>query len=158
MALYVCPVAPLAGARIEITVSYVVTLCAQVAPLAGARIEIWLFLKNHLNFSVAPLAGARIEIMGNHIKQESFKSLPSRERGLKFISENLLTCKQCVAPLAGARIEMHHRRPTHCRRPVAPLAGARIEMHPEAGFGLYKVSLPSRERGLKYPGTPVALW
>ena len=56
-------------------------------------------------------------------------SLPSRERGLKLDEFQSETGDYCVAPLAGAWIEIpeikHHRNVI--------------------------VSLPARERGLKYP-------
>ena len=56
-----------------------------VAPLAGARIEISedneRFIRQYL---VAPLAGARIEIPLHTEADTVYLSLPSRERGLKF--------------------------------------------------------------------------
>ena len=55
-------VAPLAGARIEITLEDLVETQEMVAPLAGARIEISLFNVDYSTVAVAPLAGARIEI------------------------------------------------------------------------------------------------
>ena len=60
-----------------------------VAPLAGAWIEIFLILSRYKFFSVAPLAGAWIEI--NYIEITAVKnpSLPSRERGLKYIVDVL---------------------------------------------------------------------
>ena len=58
----------------------------KVAPLAGAWIEIgkvWDFAME--GAKVAPLAGAWIEILcGLYHGQKSYRSLPSRERGLKF--------------------------------------------------------------------------
>ena len=62
MSLSPSKVAPLAGARIEISHRIPQIDMIGVAPLAGARIEIiWLcMLINSLY--VAPLAGARIEI------------------------------------------------------------------------------------------------
>ena len=80
---------------------------------------------------VAPLAGAWIEIL--------------------FL---LLSCVNImVAPLAGAWIEIHME--TNCTKPcrVAPLAGAWIEINITAAQMKYDpVSLPLRERGLKYEG------
>ena len=56
-----------------------------------------------------------------------------------------------VAPLAGARIEIYDiyaKRDPDC---VAPLAGARIEIFSKAFIEVpFSLSLPSRERGLKY--------
>ena len=77
--------------------------------------------------SVAPLAGAWIEIILSEICEFYCKSLPSRERGLKFMKHCSETKVTEVAPLAGAWIEI-------C------LLGAEV-----ASAG----SLPSRERGLK---------
>ena len=55
-----------------------------VAPLAGARIEIAVLPLQTGYTYVAPLAGARIEIVIQIIKEASHRSLPSRERGLKY--------------------------------------------------------------------------
>ena len=76
-------------------------------------------------------------------------SLPSRERGLKYATVGI--CLQCslVAPLAGARIEIHHLKYSFREVIVAPLAGARIEILMQDPFNLQVKSLPSRERGLK---------
>ena len=57
-------VAPLAGARIEITYPVIMKRSACVAPLAGARIEIAYKLLGYKNVYVALLAGARIEMHG----------------------------------------------------------------------------------------------
>ena len=91
---------------------------------------------------------------------------------MKYQEVDSNTICQCVAPLAGARIEMMHYMAILLLLIVAPLAGARIEivksghwmrMHIvaplagariEIGFFVGKLlsttrSLPSRERGLK---------
>ena len=82
-------------------------LSAPVAPLAGAWIEITSEFEDALSDIVAPLAGAWIEILNPIIMTaEASVSLPLRERGLKF---NLPSCSYisaCVAPLAGAWIEI----------------------------------------------------
>ena len=61
------------------------TLIALVAPLAGA----WIEMRNEncdvYIFLVAPLAGAWIEIRPLRTEQLSIRSLPSRERGLKYV-------------------------------------------------------------------------
>ena len=89
-------VAPLAGAWIEISVSYSKSHQIPVAPLAGAWIEIQnsVGLTDHVG--VAPLAGAWIEMFACIAYTVSSAvalllsletmSLPSRERGLKFLS------------------------------------------------------------------------
>ena len=78
-------VAPLAGARIEIPGLALPIPVTTVAPLAGARIEMhersaWRFER-----TVAPLAGARIEINKANHSISVDGSLPSRERGLKYL-------------------------------------------------------------------------
>ena len=55
-----------------------------------------------------------------------------------------------VAPLAGARIEIPSCGSRSAARRVAPLAGARIEINKMLGKGYVFMSLPSRERGLKF--------
>ena len=78
---------------------------------------------------VAPLAGAWIEILNiSLVLTRPSSSLPSRERGLKFIISKYYNLIKLVAPLAGAWIEMIFGFPT---------------------LTLF-ASLPSRERGLKY--------
>ena len=79
--------------------------------------------------SVAPLAGAWIEIAaliktGTPIR----KSLPSRERGLKFRLLPQISASRVVAPLAGAWIEICLTGQHKKRNSVAPLAGAWIEI------------------------------
>ena len=55
-------------------------------------------------------------------------SLPSRERGLKFMMLRFPRLSALVAPLAGARIEISMSWVYRLRQKVAPLAGARIEI------------------------------
>ena len=79
--------------------------------------------------TVAPLAGARIEIVMIDIIVTHLKmSLPSRERGLKFLLLKTTQRNKRVAPLAGARIEIQIQSDQSCGHVVAPLAGARIEI------------------------------
>ena len=61
-----------------------------VAPLVGAWIEIITYLVFFCLFSVAPLVGAWIEIRNLGGCLSSGTSLPSWERGLKFIFYLLL--------------------------------------------------------------------
>ena len=56
---------------------------------------------------------------------------------------------QAVAPLAGAWIEIKKRPTLKLQICVAPLAGAWIEINKQAEEILESLSLPSRERGLK---------
>ena len=100
-----------------------------VAPLAGAWIEILSCLYYITYYYVAPLAGAWIEII---------------EQISRITGYN-------VAPLAGAWIEILFRDPQDCKSHVAPLAGAWIEINPaHESTPMSAMSLPSRERGLKY--------
>ena len=56
-------------------------------------------------------------------------SLPSRERGLKFIGLFFLTDKLTVAPFAGAWIEILYAMTGYDMKIVAPFAGAWIEIY-----------------------------
>ena len=77
------PVAPYAGAWIEIFNLVDVDMVSKVAPYAGAWIEIISDLKLCFSICVAPYAGAWIEIDCIPAKRCSIGSLPTRERGLK---------------------------------------------------------------------------
>ena len=77
-------VAPYAGAWIEIMRATASTIASLVAPYAGAWIEIEKATPKKPILEVAPYAGAWIEIFSRGIKITSLKSLPTRERGLKF--------------------------------------------------------------------------
>ena len=57
-------------------------------------------------FGVAPFAGAWIEIVFYLIGGVGCESLPSRERGLKFINFHNKSPSLTVAPFAGAWIEI----------------------------------------------------
>ena len=81
------------------------------------------------NIAVAPFAGAWIEIIITMLKKYgSMKSLPSRERGLKFPKVLCLQGSVDVAPFAGAWIEIGKYRAVISPRQVAPFAGAWIEI------------------------------
>ena len=77
-------VAPYAGAWIEIFSLNVMVKGCPVAPLAGAWIEMRMYYKKYIQPHVAPLAGAWIEIWIVDKILSITRSLPSRERGLKF--------------------------------------------------------------------------
>ena len=79
-------VAPLAGAWIEIENGGIEHGKSKVAPLAGAWIEIQKLAKFCTIYWVAPLAGAWIEIFIVIIILPPLLSLPSRERGLKYVA------------------------------------------------------------------------
>ena len=55
-----------------------------------------------------------------------------------------------VAPLAGAWIEIMGLSPSNLSNIVAPLAGAWIEILGKSERTVRDMSLPSRERGLKF--------
>ena len=59
-------------------------------------------------------------------------------------------CNFAVAPLAGAWIEIDSDREYIGMFVVAPLAGAWIEISIRGTINTLFLSLPSRERGLKY--------
>ena len=83
-----------------------VHLYENVAPFAGAWIEILSDFKDGTVFDVAPFAGAWIEIVSDGLSGFAGWSLPSRERGLKFISLAAIAVMVLVAPFAGAWIEI----------------------------------------------------
>ena len=99
-------VAPLAGAWIEINFQISDDHLGEVAPLAGAWIEIQHRCALVCPSPVAPLAGAWIEIPPCYIFFFRFLSLPSRERGLKYVVLVFFFAFWIVAPLAGAWIEI----------------------------------------------------
>ena len=103
-------VAPFAGAWIEITIKLTMMDLVDVAPFAGAWIEI---AKYGFLFSigqVAPFAGAWIEMLSWTKTTVSLKSLPLRERGLKYRRDNHDRRNELVAPFAGAWIEIQEQQ------------------------------------------------
>ena len=79
------------------------------------------------------------------------ESLPSRERGLKSGCLQGTLERSIVAPLAGAWIEIPLLSCGGIYIWVAPLAGAWIEIATAGALSMGGgLSLPSRERGLKY--------
>ena len=77
-------VAPLVGARVEMSRKVSHVKGTPVAPLVGARVEICEIVRAIPDNSVAPLVGARVEMFAD-IKAyfDGDASLPSWERGLK---------------------------------------------------------------------------
>ena len=70
-----------------------------VAPLAGAWIEISDSWNIYMRNSVAPLAGAWIEIaITGWIVGNRYLSLPSRERGLKYMESEVHPLQQGRSP------------------------------------------------------------
>ena len=99
-------VAPLAGAWVEIVPATVPDISKFVAPLAGAWVEIFKIIYLLPEVPVAPLAGAWVEIIEPMGTKVAKKSLPSRERGLKFRIHHSKHLLSLVAPLAGAWVEI----------------------------------------------------
>ena len=64
--------------------------------------------------------------------------------------QNDLPCTRKVAPFAGAWIEIAEGMEQTGQRFVAPFAGAWIEIIASAQLSVLSLSLPSRERGLKW--------
>ena len=91
-------VAPLVGARIEISSALSLLISASVAPLVGARIEIIKCISFEPIKEVAPLVGARIEISRTSVPSGFLKSLPSWERGLKFQKFYTYFCQNGRSP------------------------------------------------------------
>ncbi len=77
-----------------------------VAPHAGACIEIYIAKKMDIGKAVAPHAGAWIEIITRGGDSSGAESLPMRERGLKSGGISLPCHGAPVAPHAGAWIEI----------------------------------------------------
>ena len=144
-------------------------------------------------YGVAPFAGAWIEIFACIITHWNNKSLPSRERGLKYLTKKAVIDYKTSLPSRerGLKLQMSNLLPAYLRRSlrgsvdwndwsnqrprlwqVAPFAGAWIEIG--NGYYLFNrgngrslrgsvdwnwkstestwtgLSLPSRERGLKF--------
>ena len=78
---------------------------------------------------VAPFAGAWIEIAIDRSSSPTGASLPSRERGLKYIGKGDKSHEELVAPFAGAWIEIILLLPGQDILNVAPFAGAWIEIY-----------------------------
>ena len=79
-------VAPFVGAWIEMLRPNVLRSLINVAPFVGAWIEILFWCSHQPPSRVAPFAGVWIEMMNTTRKTDTLKkSLPSRERGLKYM-------------------------------------------------------------------------
>ncbi len=78
----------------------------RVAPLVGAWIEIAVITFDISSSAVAPLVGAWIEIPKALNYRRCQRSLPSWERGLKYVSACSFSRILKVAPLVGAWIEI----------------------------------------------------
>ncbi len=109
----------------------------KVAPLAGAWVEIVSAAGRGYKEIVAPLAGAWVEIAWKELTEKAEQlSLPSRERGLKFLLPE--------APLS--------------RWLSLPSRERGLKSVISNGNYIDPKSLPSRERGLKYGMAVISLW
>ena len=79
-------VAPLVGAWIEMLSIRLALDNSHVAPLVGAWIEIRRWGLKNMLMLVAPLVGAWIEIRESFYYATVIVSLPSWERGLKYVA------------------------------------------------------------------------
>ena len=77
-------VAPFTGAWIEIQSACYHNIIKIVAPFTGAWIEMYSSCVLKRRAPVAPFTGAWIEIHTQRTRRSRLRSLPSRERGLKF--------------------------------------------------------------------------
>ena len=104
--LRICPVAPLAGARIEILSMH--SHLPDIESLPSRERGLKLLPENSAQTDtvVAPLAGARIEMRIPRDSARRMMSLPSWERGLKCFLMPNVRHPSYVAPLVGARIEI----------------------------------------------------
>ena len=108
------------------------------------------WLRSKARPGVAPYTGAWIEIFSGVCTSFDDGSLPTRERGLKFLLQGWARDGLTVAPYTGAWIEIGTRRRRRARGMVAPYTGAWIEMSiADGAASTRKWSLPTRERGLK---------
>ena len=95
-------VAPFAGAWIEINHTSQYMLYDGVAPFAGAWIEINEPFFVALSAVVAPFAGAWIEISKCYHNCQPLRSLPSRERGLKSVTQTQTNTPELCRSLRGS--------------------------------------------------------
>ena len=77
-------------------------------------------------------------------------SLPVRERGLKYTLDLLYVRVPCVAPRAGAWIEISYVYSYIEGSLSLPVRERGLKLHGKASFSCSSRSLPVRERGLKY--------
>ena len=100
-----------------------------VAPLVGAWVEISIDRSVLRRKLVAPLVGAWVEITVSKVfRNDGTWSLPSWERGLKYLKAKNKKIRAYVAPLVGAWVEIG--LPPRLQHPirVAPLVGAWVEI------------------------------
>ena len=103
-----------------------------------------------MQWRVAPFTGAWIEIWSvAQSPMEQPRSLPSRERGLKFKCFLLHMGVSGSLPSRERGLKLGGLVGEHLEHLVAPFTGAWIEMDETVTASAPTSSLPSRERGLK---------
>ena len=145
-----CPVAPLAGAWIEISNSSSGAKNNHVAPLAGAWIEIILYDRRKNSRHVAPLAGAWIEIISAWWPISRMRSLPSRERGLKSMIQSVFPLMKWSLPSRERGLKFLYNPPFSLLDASLPSRERGLKFSSRLIFLSRTLSLPSRERGLKF--------
>ena len=78
-----------------------------VVPHAGTWIEIVPITISSVLLAVVPHAGTWIEILADAIRPAFKRSFPTRERGLKLLSLDLISFAFSVVPHAGTWIEIN---------------------------------------------------
>ena len=99
-------VAPFAGAWIEMCSAREMEPSIYVAPFMGAWIEILVVVCHYLLHASLPSRERGLKWCGQHDRAGSLRSRPSRERGLKYMKPCPDDVQLCVAPFAGAWIEI----------------------------------------------------
>ena len=115
-----------------------------VAPLVGAWIEICLFLLSVYLFLSLPSWERGLKFVSCNTVPTSYRSLPSWERGLKLRHNHLFSYLLFVAPLVGAWIEIENNKTKIYSATVAPLVGAWIEIDGTKTESVNKVSRSPR--------------
>ena len=100
-----------------------------VAPRAGAWIEITIYaVYTPIPYMVAPRAGAWIEMRAKSSSTRSATSLPVRERGLKSSSRGTRSLSASSLPVRERGLKSDWAMPHLSNPRVAPRAGAWIEI------------------------------
>ena len=101
----------------------------QVAPFAGAWIEILSYLLQLVGIVASlPSRERGLKFIKNTFGIKFDRSLPSRERGLKWFVYAAKITGEVVAPFAGAWIEIKDIQPLTLTKNRRSLRGAWIEM------------------------------
>ena len=99
---------------------------------------------------VAPRAGAWVEMSKEGLYADAACVAPRAGAWVEISEEFQADIVYDVAPRAGAWVEIMSAGNSGCSRKVAPRAGTWVEMHPNCQALFRILSLPVRERGLKW--------